>query len=43
MFTVAFSWLTSGLAVESRVEIGPKKLLGMQWCSMRDTNRRKSS
>ena len=41
VFTAAFSGLTSGLAVESGVELGPTKLLGMPWCSMRDPSRRK--
>ena len=42
VFMAAFSGLTSGLAVESRVEIGPKKLLGVPWCSMRYPSKRKS-
>ena len=42
VLTAAFLGLTSGLAVESRVEIGPTKLLGMPWCSMRDPSRRES-
>ena len=42
MFTAASSGLTSGLAAESRVEIGPTKLLGMPLCSMRDPSRRKA-
>ena len=42
VFTVAFSEPTSGLAVESRVEIRRTKLLGVPGCSMRDPSRRKS-
>ena len=37
----AFSGSTSGLAVESRVAIGPTKLLGVPGCSLRDPNWRK--
>ena len=40
-FTAAFLGLTSGLVVESRVEIGPT-LLRVPWCSMRYPSRRRS-
>ena len=42
MITGAFSGMTSGLAVESRVEIRSTKWLVVPWCSMRYLSKRKS-